>query len=425
MVNTFFFKALILFLTLTVCSCETNTPWKGQDPIKKVDTHTQAIELQYKGIFDLEDGIFMSNDFIGSRLNGAARANDTLITLLITPENEKINPSPWYAFKIWSKERRDIYIKFVYPKNSGHRYYPKLSHDNIHWEKLDSAFFKLGNFTEIEGQKVARSMTMKVQISPDTLSIAAQELNTSIEVGKWMKNLAINPFIDIDTIGYSQQKRPIKLLSIGESDDKKMIFIISRQHPPEVTGYLAMQAFVETLCSESDLAIAFRKEYNAYVVPLANPDGVDNGHWRHNAGGVDMNRDWADFNQPETQAISNFMKEKVKQSDGKFYFAVDFHSTYEDIYYTSDSTLKGNMPGLIPELISKSAATFDNYVPNIKSGLDKDARVASTSFFFYEFGAESFTFEIGDATPRDFVRQKGEITAQTLMELLLTNESQH
>ena len=80
------------------------------------------------------------------------------------------------------------------------------------------------------------------------------------------------------------------------------------------------------------------------------------------------------------------------------------------------------MPGLIMDLIEKSTAQFDNYEPNIKSGLDKDARVSSTSYFFYKFGAESFTFEIGDATQRDFVKQKGELSALSLMELLLEGE---
>jgi murein tripeptide amidase MpaA len=407
---------LILFLST---SCSQNTQWKGQDPIKKVDTHTVPIQLQYKGIFDMGSGVYLSNDFIGARLNGAARTNDTLISILITPENEKINPSPWYAFKIWSEQEQDISLNFIYPENVGHRYYPKLSHDGLVWERLDSNAYHIDMGTTIEGQNFPKNMQMKIHIGPDTLFVSAQELNTSKELGIWLSHLDTLPFVSLDTIGYSRQGRPLQLLKIGANDDQRMLFILSRQHPPEVTGYLAMQAFVETLCSTSELAEDFRKEYSVYVLPMANPDGVDNGHWRHNAGGVDLNRDWADFNQPETRAIRDFMKEKVAESGGKFYFAMDFHSTYEDIYYTEDPVAEGNMPGLIPKLITESGAAFDNYEPNIKSGLDSDARVSSTSYFFYEFGAESFTYEIGDNTDRDFVLEKGEVTAETLMELLI------
>lgn len=62
------------------------------------------------------------------------------------------------------------------------------------------------------------------------------------------------------------------------------MMVIGRLHPPEVTGQFALQAFVESLCMDSETAKKFRKEYTVYVVPMMNPDGVDNGHWRHNTG---------------------------------------------------------------------------------------------------------------------------------------------
>ena len=217
----------------------------------------------------------------------------------------------------------------------------------------------------------------------------------------------------------SRQGRTIPALKVGNGDDKKMIVLLSRQHPPEVTGYLAMKAFVETLCAETKLAEAYREEYTTYVLPILNPDGVDNGHWRHNIGGVDLNRDWADFNQPEIAAVRDFLNKKVLDSGGKIYIGIDFHSTWEDIYYTQDTSLVGNMPGIIPQIISLSAAEFSDYEPNVRSGLDTAAAVTSTAYLFQQFGAESFTYEIGDNTPRDFVRKKGEMTALKMMELLV------
>ena len=35
--------------------------------------------------------------------------------------------------------------------------------------------------------------------------------------------------------------------------------------------------------------------------------------WRHNANGVDLNRDWTAFTQPETQAIKNYLEVQVKE----------------------------------------------------------------------------------------------------------------
>ena len=417
-----FFKIrtpLFIFAIISsLLACKKETQWKGQEPIKKVSTLTVPIQRQYKGVFDLGDGVFMTNDYSGARMNGVARTNDTLITVLITSENSPINPSAWYGFKIWSETEKELYVKLTYNENAFHRYFPKLSKDGATWKALDSlkyrAVKKMWNEREL-----AESITMQLAVNPDTLWISAQELITSSVVDRWTNELLSNSFVSKSIIGESNEGRPVNLIKIGESDDQKMIMAISRQHPPEVTGFLAMQAFIETLCADTELARRFRASYNTYVVPLVNPDGADNGHWRHNYGGIDLNRDWENFNQPETRAIRDFMQQKVTQTNGKFYFGVDFHSTWEDIFYTITPELKGNMPGLVPNVIAGLEDEFPGYKPNIRPSPGTGSKINSTAFFFFEFGAESFTYEVGDNTPREFVRKKGEITAQKLMEELL------
>lgn len=94
-----------------------------------------------------------------------------------------------------------------------------------------------------------------------------------------------NKFVSSEIIGKSPQNRSFQCLRIGEDkSDSKIMMVIGRLHPPEVTGQFALQAFVESLCMDSETAKKFRKEYTVYVVPMMNPDGVDNGHWRHNTG---------------------------------------------------------------------------------------------------------------------------------------------
>jgi len=328
--STFFFFISISLLW----ACKQDTKWKGQGLIEKIDTHTLPVQQQLKRTFDLGNGIYSSNEFDGARLNGIVLTNDT-ITALITPENTPVNSSPWFSFKIWSETKQNIFLKLTYLHGVKHRYYPKLSYDGVNWDNLDSTNYIKGMVSETNNEReLPDNITMKLSIGPDTLWISAQELITSKHVNSWMKKMASKPFVLMTQIGNSHEERPINMLRIGNSDDQKMIIVLSRQHPPEVTGYLTMKSFVETISSENETAIKFRNAYNTYVIPLVNPDGVDNGHWRHNSGGIDLNRDWEEFNQPETAAIKKFMQNKVATTGGKFYFGVDFHSTWEDIYYT-------------------------------------------------------------------------------------------
>ena len=411
-------NALLLFSVLfSIWSCQPkDNKWKGQAPIKRVNTETRPIQYQLKKTFNLGNGIYCSNEFDGARLNGVVLTHDTIATILITPENTPINSSPWYAFKIWADTDKNVILKITYNEGVNHRYYPKLSYDGQNWAKLDSSSY-ISDSISIANDEPPKFCEMKFSLTPDTIWIAAQELITSKYINKWTKVLAEKPFVSMFEIGKSFEGRPINALQIGNPENKKRIMVLSRQHPPEVTGWLAMKWFVETLCAETKEAEKFRNEYTVFVIPLANPDGVDNGNWRHNSGGIDLNRDWESFNQPETQAIRDFMKSKVKDG-GKFYFGVDFHSTFEDIYYTIPPEQKGNMPGLVPELINAVGNEIPGYEPNIRPDDINEPKISSSKFFFYEFGAESLTYEIGDDTPLELIKRKGELTALKLMKLM-------
>ncbi len=63
-----------------------------------------------------------------------------------------------------------------------------------------------------------------------------------------------------------------------------------------------------------------------------------------------------------------------------------------------------------------------DYEPNIRPSSDTVLTTpTSSSFFFFEMGAESLTYEFGDNTPRERLREKGVITAMKLMELMLVH----
>ena len=95
----------------------------------------------------------------------------------------------------------------------------------------------------------------------------------------------------------------------------EFIVIVGRQHPPEVTGSLNLFPFLATVLGDSSLARQFRARYQLIIYPFLNPDGVALGHWRHNTGGVDLNRDWGPFTQPETRLVRDHVDDILLLSE--------------------------------------------------------------------------------------------------------------
>ena len=102
-----------------------------------VDTKSKNIRFQEKKVFSFsESGVYFSNNFKGGRLNSVEQLNDSTFTLSIYPENEPINPSPFYAFKIWSEASKNVYLEVFKTKHG--KWDVKVRRKVL--EKIDSFF---------------------------------------------------------------------------------------------------------------------------------------------------------------------------------------------------------------------------------------------------------------------------------------------
>ena len=420
------FAFLIFFVFLISASCKNaekaaeKSGYQGQGPTPLVSTKTKPVQKQWKGLWSFQDStVFFSNQFDGARLNGIAHDSLNHYTLWITAENTPINPSPWYGFKVWSSSPQEVTLKLAY-QDSRSRYYPKISRDGIQFKALDSTLFQPINLGEGEfGLKAAPEFVeITIPVDEKPTWVTAQELYTSKRVKQWADSLSQKSFISHYTIGKSRQGRSMNLMEVNEGASKKALMIISRQHPPEVTGFLAMKSFMETLTGNSEQAKAFRKKFTVFNVPLMNPDGVDNGHWRHNMGGIDLNRDWAAFHQPETRSVRDFLKQKRKEGF-EFVFGADFHSTWDDIYYPIDTLITGQKGKIIFDWIESISQRLPSKKTNISASKKVIPTMVSRNHFFVAHGMPAIVFELGDNTPRPFLKEKGKVAAEELMRLLM------
>lgn len=417
-----YFHTLFLVVLAATFGLGQTPRFQGQGPSAQVETVSRQITFQVRRAYEFdEDGVGFSNQFPGARLSRIERTGPLAYTVYIDPENAPINMSPWYAFKIWGKKGKEINVRLTYPDYARHRYDPQISNDGRTWRVLTKdRITEIGRDpADTDPTSRPRSIIMRLRVGKDPIWISAQELQNSWLVNQWIDQIAKKRKLSVSELGKSKEGRAIKLLAIGKRDSQKMILVISRQHPPEVTGYFAMQSFVDTIAGDSQLAKDFRRDWAIYVVPLMNPDGVDQGHWRHNLGGIDLNRDWTLFNQPEGKLVSEFLRQRERETGGKFYFGIDFHSTWDDIYYPMAREMTGNMPGLVFDWLDALKKNIPGYDPNIRPNDRLLPAIVSRNYFLASHGMEAIVFEIGDNTPRDFIRKKGKVGAEQLMRLMM------
>ena len=343
---------------------------------RPVDTRSRPIAMQAKRAYAFpQQQLIFHNQFDGARLNGVTQINDSVYRVRITPENVPINNSAYYAFAVNSQTTQTLYLRFDYPEGYSHRYVPKKN-----WGEG-------WRITPEEDLTLVDSIT-QLQLKNDYGEgiIAAQEVQNSGHVAQWVEeSIKDKAHIAWKTIGQTTLGRPLWVLDMthGAPAAKPLVVLFTRQHPPEVTGFFAFKAFMEEVMGDSPAAKRFLENYRVLAFPLVNPDGVDLGHWRHNAGGIDTNRDWGRYRQPEVKTIVSYIDQEQKKAKTQVVLGLDFHSTWYDVFYTNKerlatlsptSSTSGSRPlrAVFPIIrLTKRPATLPNQCPKAGCSTDK------------------------------------------------------
>lgn len=354
--------------------------------------------------------VTFSADFNGGRLDGCEQLSENHFLLTTDAENRPINPSPWYAFSVvptesFSSKTIKISVQAVDAKA---RYLPKMSFDKQTWQPLD---FEMLDNTLIFDLPLTKQVY-----------IAGQELIDNEYYTHWMKGLAEQTRFEQIPIGTSVQQRPISALIAQQPDNNEWLLILGRQHPPEITGAQALVAFVKELAESGPLQQSFFARFNLMIVPNVNPDGVALGNWRHNTEGVDLNRDWGKFTQPETRAVKQRL-DTILNDGQRLVFALDFHSTQQDIFYTMPSDYSVAPEDFVEQWLKQlKISTVSSFVVRPKPGTSP-GRGVFKQFVADTYNVHAVTFEIGDNTDRKLIKHVAAQSARTLMtQMLKTNK---
>jgi murein tripeptide amidase MpaA len=162
------------------------------------------------------------------------------------------------------------------------------------------------------------------------------------------------PHVRLDVLGATLDGQDLDLLRIGEAGpDKRVCWVIARQHPGETMAEWWMEGFLRRLLDSADpVAREVLKRAVLNVVPNMNPDGSRRGHLRTNAVGANLNREWQSPTMERSPEV--FLVRRAMQESGVD-FCLDVHGD-ETLPYNFLISTSG-----IPSASEKQATLYRSY----------------------------------------------------------------
>lgn len=212
-------------------------------------------------------------------------------------------------------------------------------------------------------------------------------------------------------IGISVEGKSIYSYQIGTGKIK--ILMWSQMHGNESTTTKALFDLLNVLNSDSEIANKFLEEYTFYCIPILNPDGAKN-YTRVNANEIDLNRDFQNLTQPE----SNLLMEIYK--DFKPDFCYNLHDQ-RTIFAAGNTRNPATVSFLAPSyndaseindvrkkamcVISAMNDTLQEFIPNQVGRFDDGFNLNCVGDTFKYLGTPTILFEAGHFQ-EDYQREK-------------------
>jgi hypothetical protein len=169
----------------------------------------------------------------------------------------------------------------------------------------------------------------KSPLEGDSLRVAYCYPYTTANLSEFLDRVKDRLQSSLGSIGKSEEGRNIPKFQIGPPTDDPTtlppeIWVICREHPGETPASFVLEGMVQALLEEpSGKHLADKFSFN--FVPMLNVDGVAHGYYYHNAKGVNLARDWDQFQSAEARELRTAMMPGLEKKQVRL--VIDLHSS--------------------------------------------------------------------------------------------------
>ena len=179
---------------------------------------------------------------------------------------------------------------------------------------------------------------LTIEMPGPRLYVARVEPYRLSDLDRLLASIRTNRLAQISALGKTVEGRELEIIRIGNPAAPHRVFLRARAHPWEAGGNWIVEGFIQRLLAGDDTAKKFLDHYCAYILPMANKDGVARGRTRFNAQGKDLNRNWdqpADPQlAPENFALEQWLEGMIRAGKPP-HFALELHNDGNGLLHIS------------------------------------------------------------------------------------------
>lgn len=157
---------------------------------------------------------------------------------------------------------------------------------------------------------------LRITMPGPKLYIARVEPYRLSDLDQLLGMIRTNPLVNIEPIGKTVEGRELEIVRIGNTRAPNRVFLRARAHAWEAGSSWVVRGFIQRLLQDDEFVRKCRQQYCAYILPMANKDGVAHGRTRFNLPGKDLNRDWDKSADPrlvpENYALEQWLQAMVR-----------------------------------------------------------------------------------------------------------------